>query len=86
MASHDVTFEISDELHEEAEQIAAEMGIGVDEIALQAFVAWVLGVRQARLLDVDESSGSNLDRLPSANQPAVELEGDEAWLDDERRD
>lgn len=85
MASGDVTFQIPEELREEVAFIAAEMGIDVEDMALQAFVAWVLGVREARLLDVDEGSGSNLDRLPTAGEPVTPLEGDETWLDDESR-
>jgi len=80
MAAGDVTFRIPAKLLEEAAAIAAEMGLGVEDIAEQAFVAYVLGVRQARLNDVDESSGSNLDELPGAGDASAPLEGTESWL------
>jgi hypothetical protein len=80
MAAGDVTFRIPAELLEEAITIAAEMGLGVEEIAEQAFVAYVLGVREARLNDVDERSGSNVDELPGARDSTTPFEGTEDWL------
>ena len=80
MAAGDVTFRIPADLLEEATAIAAELGFGVDVIAEQAFVAYVLGVREARLNDVDERSGSNVVELPGARGSSEQLEGTEPWL------
>ncbi len=80
MAAGDVTFRIPADLLEEARAIAAEMGLGVEEIAEQAFVAYVLGVREARLNDVDERSGSNVVELPGTRGSSEQLEGTEPWL------
>ena len=57
-----ITIEVPDAMLVEAESTAAELGVGVEVIAFNAFEAYLEGVRHIRLLDLDGT-----DEPPSAS-------------------
>jgi len=57
MAEHVIRFEVDAALAREAGDVAAELGVTVQELGKTAFEAYMAGVREVRQLDLD------LDRL-----------------------
>ena len=75
-----VQFNVQPEIYEEGLVIAAEMGLELADLASSAFSAYVEGVRDARLNDVDNVASSEVVAMPLPGEGSRPLEGTEEWL------
>ena len=80
MTDREVRFAVPAGIYSEALDIAAEMGLELADLASSAFSAYVEGVRDARLNDVDNVASSEVVAMPLPGEGSRPLEGTEEWL------
>lgn len=86
MTNREIRFEVDAALYAEAEELSAELGLEIADMAANAFAGYLEGVRDGRLNDLDEQDPryGNVSSLPGAASGGVPLEGTEPWLGTEK--